>query len=168
MGRNAVTCAHEEAENPARHPRTERSNRTDGSEFHGRNSVNSGIRHSAAPSPRRDCDHMSVHGISLAQVDGEVQASRRLCTREAQMRMIVIATAVALLAPAAALADPPAPAVESAGVHQGEPLTCRYYYFDGHIIRRPVCKTEREWIRERLREQADVAQFQLRSLIQHP
>ena len=84
------------------------------------------------------------------------------------MRTIILAAAVALLTPAAALADPPAPAVESAGAHSGESLICRYYYFDGQVIRRPVCKTDRQWVRERLREQADLNAFQLRALIQRP
>jgi hypothetical protein len=83
------------------------------------------------------------------------------------MRMIVVAAAVALLAPAAALADP-APQVDSAGARPGEPLICHYYYHEGQIVRRPVCKTERAWIRERLRTQADVSDWQIRSLIQHP
>jgi hypothetical protein len=77
--------------------------------------------------------------------------------------------AVALVcAPLAALADPPAPAVESAGAHPGEPLICHYYYHEGQLIRRPICKTERAWIRYRLEQQADINQAQLRSLIQHP
>lgn len=84
------------------------------------------------------------------------------------MRIIIIAAAVALLAPAAALADAPAPQVETAGARPGEPLICHYYYHEGQVVRRPVCKTERAWIRERLRTQADISDWQLRSLIQRP
>lgn len=90
------------------------------------------------------------------------------------MRTIILAAAVALVAPVAAVADSPAaaispaPAIMSAGSHPGEPLFCKYYYFNGHIIRRPVCKTDRQWIRERLRNEAEVNNFQLRSLMQHP
>jgi hypothetical protein len=83
------------------------------------------------------------------------------------MRMIIAAAALALLAPAAALAESPAPAIVAAGA-QGQPLVCRYYYHEGQVIRRPVCKTEHEWIRDRLREQQDISQYQLRGLIQHP
>ena len=84
------------------------------------------------------------------------------------MRTILVAAAVALLAPAAALADPPVPAIMSAGAHPGETLICGYYYYQGRVLPRPVCKTERSWVRDRLREQADVRGFQLRALIQHP
>ena len=84
------------------------------------------------------------------------------------MRTLMMAAALALFAPTAVLATQPAPAIESAGVHPGEPLICRYYYYEGRLLPRPVCKTERQWIRERGREQADLSQMQLRSLIQHP
>lgn len=84
------------------------------------------------------------------------------------MRTILLAATVALLAPAGAMADPPAPAVQSAGAHPGEPLLCRYYYYEGRLLPRPECKTARAWIRERLRQQADVSDMQLRGLIQHP
>ena len=84
------------------------------------------------------------------------------------MRTIFLAAAIAVLAPAAASADPPTPQIESAGSHAGEPLICHYYYHEGSLIRRPICKTERQWIRERLRQQAEVSRFQLRSLIERP
>lgn len=84
------------------------------------------------------------------------------------MRTIVLTAVAVLLAPVGAAANPPVPAVESAGAHPGEPLICHYYYYEGRVLPRPVCKTEHQWVRERLRAQADVSQFQLRSLIQHP
>ena len=80
------------------------------------------------------------------------------------MRTIIVATAVVLFMPAAALSDPPAPQVESAGVHAGEPLICHYYYHEGSLVRRPICKTERQWVRDRLRAQTEVSDFQLRAL----
>ncbi|HLY05304.1 MAG TPA: hypothetical protein VKR31_06105 [Rhizomicrobium sp.] len=82
------------------------------------------------------------------------------------MRMIVLAAAVALLAPAAALADPPAPAIMSAGAHPGEPLICRYYYHEGQVVSRPTCKTERQWIRDRLEVEHNVRALQMRAAIQ--
>jgi hypothetical protein len=86
------------------------------------------------------------------------------------MRTAILATisAVALLAPVAALADPPAPQVVPAGAHPGEALICHYYYHEGVLVGRPICKTERAWIRERIRVQEQVSQIQSRSLIQHP
>lgn len=84
------------------------------------------------------------------------------------MRIIIVAAAMALFAPAAALADPPQPQVESAGAHPGEPLICHYYYHEGSLVSRPICKTERQWIRERHRQQAEVSEFQLRALIERP
>lgn len=84
------------------------------------------------------------------------------------MRTMFLVAAVALVLPAAALADPPAPAIESAGAHPGEPLICHYYYYEGRLLPRPVCKTERQWIRERLRQQQEVSDIELRGLIQHP
>jgi hypothetical protein len=95
------------------------------------------------------------------------------------MRMTKLAAIVAICTPLAALADPlapPAPAappetalshtaptIESAGARPGEALICHYYYYQGAIVRRPICKTEHEWIRYRLQQQADVNQFELRS-----
>jgi hypothetical protein len=84
------------------------------------------------------------------------------------MRMIIAAVAVALLTPVAALADPPAPQIDSGGARPGEALICHYYYHEGTLVSRPICKTERAWIRERIRVQTNVSQLQLRSLIQHP
>jgi hypothetical protein len=83
------------------------------------------------------------------------------------MRTIIAAAAVALLAPAAALAASSAPAIVSTGAN-GQQLICRYYYHEGQVIRRPECKTEPEWIRDRLRVQQDISQYQQRGLIQHP
>ena len=80
------------------------------------------------------------------------------------MRMMMVAAAVALLAPAAALADPPAPAVESAGARPGEPLICQHMYYDGRIVSRAICKTEHQWIRSRHRQEAEVLQFQIKAL----
>jgi hypothetical protein len=79
------------------------------------------------------------------------------------MRMMMIAAAVALFVPAAAQAAP-APTVLSAGVRPGEHLICQLTYHEGTVIHRPVCMTERAWIRVRIRQEADVRQFQLKAL----
>ena len=78
--------------------------------------------------------------------------------------MMAAAAAVALVASAAAQADPPAPVVQSAGAQPGERLICRYFYHNGTLVRRQVCKTEREWTRERSQRQADFNELQMRSL----
>ena len=78
--------------------------------------------------------------------------------------VLTIAALVALAAPCAAQPHDAPPAVASGGAQPGEPLICHYYYYDGSLLRRPICKTEHEWIRERIRQQADVMAFQLRAL----
>jgi hypothetical protein len=77
---------------------------------------------------------------------------------------MILAAAAMLCMPMAALADPAAPTVVSAAAQPGEPLLCHYYYHDGTLVRRPVCKTEREWIRIRLQQQSELADYQLRAL----
>jgi hypothetical protein len=78
--------------------------------------------------------------------------------------ILTLASVMAFIAPCAAQPHDAAPAVESAGARPGEALICHYYYNEGVLIRRPICKTEHEWIRVRLREQADISDFQLRAL----
>ena len=78
--------------------------------------------------------------------------------------ILTLASVLAFIAPCAAQPHDAAPAVETGAAHSGETLICHYYYHDGSLIRRPICKTEHEWIRVRLREQADISEFQLRSL----
>jgi len=79
------------------------------------------------------------------------------------MRRMILAVAITVCGSAAAMADPPAPSIESAGSHPGEPLICHYYYHEGQVVRQAACKTAREWIRIRLQQQADINQFELRS-----
>ena len=78
-------------------------------------------------------------------------------------KMIMAAAAVALLAPAA-LADPPAPAVTSAAAHPGERLICQHMYYNGRVVGRAICRTEHQWIRSRIRQEAEVRDFQLKAL----
>ena len=78
------------------------------------------------------------------------------------MRLMILA--FALLAPLAALGDPPKPAVESAGARPGEPLICQNMYYNGRIVGRAICKTEHSWIRARERQQAEVLRFQIKAL----
>jgi hypothetical protein len=78
--------------------------------------------------------------------------------------MRAVVPVLALLAAVAAQADP-APAVTSAGARPGEALICHYFYSEGMLIRRPICKTERQWIRARLQQQAGVFEFQQRALV---
>ena len=80
------------------------------------------------------------------------------------MRMMIAASALALLVPAAALSDPPKPAVESAAARPGEALICQNMYYNGRIVGRAICKTEHAWIRARERQQAEVLAFQIKSL----
>jgi hypothetical protein len=78
--------------------------------------------------------------------------------------MMMVAAAVALLVPAAALADAPKPTIETGAARPGEHLICQYMYHQGTILGRAVCKTEHAWIRSRIRQQADVRDFQIRAL----
>jgi hypothetical protein len=78
--------------------------------------------------------------------------------------MMMVAAAVALFVPAAAQADPAKPAVLSAAAQPGEHLICQHMYYNGHIVGRAICKTEHAWIRSRIRQQADVRDFQIRAL----
>jgi hypothetical protein len=78
--------------------------------------------------------------------------------------ILALASVMAFIAPCAAQPHDAAPAVESAGARPGEALICRYYYYQGTVIRRPVCKTEHEWIRARFQTQAEITDFQLRAL----
>jgi hypothetical protein len=78
--------------------------------------------------------------------------------------ILTLASVMAFITPCAAQPHDAAPAVESAGAHSGEALICRYYYNQGALIRRPICKTEHEWIRTRIQQQAELTDFQLRSL----
>ena len=78
--------------------------------------------------------------------------------------ILTLASVMAFVTPCAAQPHDAAPAVASAGARPGEALICHYYYYQGTVIRRPICKTEHEWIRARLQEQADITDFQLRSL----
>ena len=88
------------------------------------------------------------------------------------MRTSIIATAsfLGLLAPALAFAqDPqPAPALQPASVAHPEPLICHYFYHEGALIRRPDCRTQREWDRIRYETQQELIDFQVRSLMKHP
>jgi hypothetical protein len=86
--------------------------------------------------------------------------------REDFMRttILTLASVMAFIAPCAAQPHDVSAAVESAAARPGEALICQYYYYQGTLIRRPICKTEHEWIRARLQQQAEVADFQLRAL----
>ena len=81
------------------------------------------------------------------------------------MRTIMFAAAsiVALAGPACANPDVP-PAVQSAGARPGEPLICKLMYYNGAITMRPICRTEHQWIRSRIRQEAEVREFQIRAL----
>jgi hypothetical protein len=78
--------------------------------------------------------------------------------------IVTLASVMAFIGPCAAQPPDAPPAVESAAAHPGEALICHYYYHEGNLIRRPICKTEREWIRYRLQQQAEITEVQLRSL----
>ena len=78
--------------------------------------------------------------------------------------ILVLVPTLALLAPLSTQADP-APAVESAAARPGEALICRYFYHEATLIRRPICKTEHQWIRNRLQQQAGIIAFQQRALV---
>jgi hypothetical protein len=108
-----------------------------------------------------------VHGIALARERIRDQNRHDDTQWEAKMRMMILAV-VALCMPAAAMSDPAtvpsAPTVTSAGVRPGQHLICQYMYHDGTIVGRPICRTEQQWIRSRLRQQADVYNFQVKSL----
>jgi len=77
--------------------------------------------------------------------------------------MVMVAAAVALAMPTAALAETK-PAVESAAAQPGQHLICQYMYYNGGVVRRSICKTEHEWIRSRIRQEAEVRDFQIRAL----
>lgn len=85
------------------------------------------------------------------------------------MRMIVSGACLALvLLPLAAAAQDPAPAVKVvATATPVNPVTCRYYYYQGTVIRRQVCATKHEWERQRLFQQRLIREFQQDALIQH-
>ena len=78
--------------------------------------------------------------------------------------ILAFAAVMAFIAPCAAQPHDAAPAVQSAGANPGDALICHYYYHQGTLIRRPICKTEHEWTRTRLQAQAEITDFQLRSL----
>lgn len=88
-----------------------------------------------------------------------------------RIRLIGIASGLAMLAPLAAFAQQTAPAPDSApaaqaasAVQPDNQIVCSYSYYQGTIIRRPVCRTRHEWNRIRRYEQDSLRDFQLRTL----
>jgi hypothetical protein len=71
------------------------------------------------------------------------------------------------LLPLAAGAQDATPPVKAVSVATpANPVVCRYYYYEGTVIRRPVCVTAHEWQRQRLLQQRLIREFQQRALIQ--
>ena len=89
------------------------------------------------------------------------------------MRFTTLAiAAMGLVAPTMAMAknapySEAAPSVQPASVNPaGQALICRYYTYEGTVIRRRDCRTAHQWERLRLDTQRDVSNFQIRSLRQ--
>lgn len=84
------------------------------------------------------------------------------------MRTTISGACVALaLLPLAAAAQNSVPAVRAVSTSTAtDPLVCHYYYYEGTVIRRPVCLTRHEWERQRLLQQRLIREFQQDALIQ--
>lgn len=81
---------------------------------------------------------------------------------------IAIVSCLGLGAPIAALAQDaqPAPAMQTTASPTSDlnRLICHYSYYEGMIIRRKNCRTQREWDRLRNETQQGVSDIQIRSL----
>jgi len=61
-----------------------------------------------------------------------------------------------------------APSIVSAASNPtGSPLICKYYYYNGQILRRRDCRSAHEWERLRYQTQAEIIDYQIRSEMQH-
>ena len=80
-------------------------------------------------------------------------------------RLIAAGALIALIAPGAAVAqNAPAPAVQVTTGQTSNPVICRYYYYNGQIIRKQVCLTAHEWERMRYVTQRNLIRFQIQAL----
>ena len=92
------------------------------------------------------------------------------------MRKFSIAAGLAVaLVPLAALAaesadQPAAPAQSPKAVQSvsaaenANPVSCRVLYYQGSLVRRPICLTAHEWERQRILQERLVRQFQIQTL----
>ena len=91
-----------------------------------------------------------------------------------RMRLLGLLSGLALLGPLAALAEQPAdqqqagsPAAEQPAGQTGDSVICHYYYYEGTVIKRQVCRSRSAWDRYRIQQEADISEFQMRTLTQH-
>lgn len=84
--------------------------------------------------------------------------------------ILIVAACASVLVPNFALAQnapvsEPAPSVTAPSSNPaGEPLICRYYYYNGRLLPRRDCRTAKQWQRVRLDTQQNITDFQLRAL----
>ena len=81
------------------------------------------------------------------------------------MRTIILGmlSSVAIIVQASA-ADSSPPQRSMQATADSNRIVCGYYYYQGTVIRRPVCKSAFQWEAEHQRNREDVLEFQLRSL----
>ena len=54
--------------------------------------------------------------------------------------------------------------VEAVALKDPDRVLCQYFYHEGGLIRRPLCKSAREWYADRERTRRDIVDLQLRKL----
>ena len=79
----------------------------------------------------------------------------------------VAASAVSLLVGFSAHAleaEAPKETIEAIALKDPDRVLCSYFYHEGVVIRRPLCKSAREWYADREQERRDITDLQLRRL----
>jgi hypothetical protein len=85
---------------------------------------------------------------------------------------LAVLTCFGMLVPTLALAqNAPAseapPSIQPASANPaGTPLICKYYYYNGQILRRRDCRSAHEWERVRYHTQGEIVDYQIRSELQ--
>ena len=91
-----------------------------------------------------------------------------------RIRLLGLVSGLALFVPLAAFAEEPGnqqevttPAAQQQAMQVSDPVICHYYYHEGTVIPRQYCRTRSAWTRYRIRQQADITEFQMRTLTEH-
>lgn len=77
--------------------------------------------------------------------------------------MITLAAGLLLSVSSAALADDTTVTAQPAAATDSGKLVCHYNVHQGVLVRKPVCKTQSQWDRDRREDQRNFATFQMRT-----